>query len=70
MISLGTVFQLSVPTHGEMVDDVLDRHVLSQVQNVAGQVLGVAATGLGKADLDLPDHLALAALDAGQVHND
>jgi len=53
-----------------MVRDVLDGHMLGQVQDIPDQRLGVAAPRLGKADVDLPHGLALAALHPRQIDDD
>ena len=74
-----TPFQVSlldfldyIPTDAQVVGDILDGHVPQEFQGVPLKGFGVRHAGIGKANLDLSDDFALAALHPGdrqiQVH--
>jgi hypothetical protein len=55
-----------VPGNAQKIGNVLDRHAASQLQCEFGPVLGVASTGIGKANLDLTNSHTIAAPHARQ----
>lgn len=53
-----------VPTHAQMMGHVLNRHMLGKLQDIPFKLPDEAPVVIGKADFDLPDHAAGAALHA------
>ena len=60
-----------VPTHTKMMGYVLNGHVSGKLKDISFELPDEAPVLIGKADFDLPDHAACAALDAldGQFYN-
>ena len=59
-----------IPSDTKQIGDILDCHTPSELQRVLGPVFGEATPSIGKADLDLPNGPAIAALHARQSGDD
>ena len=54
-----------VPTDHQVLGNILDGHVPRQLQGVTLKGFGIADTGIGEADLDLPDGTTAETLHSG-----